>query len=398
MIQTDIVIVGGGAVGHVIARGLLARTSFSVALVEANQYSASAHHPGFDARVIALAKRTVDELGGLGIDVSHAGAVPIRHIQVSDKGAAGLCQLNAADFHVDHFGKVVSLHQLGAALQIAPDTERFTLFCPLTVDTVERQQDGVTVTLSDGQQLSARLVVLADGGRSGLDEQLGFERREDDYGQTAVIVNALTQKPHDHKAYERFTSNGPLAFLPFDPGLASGHENDQGFSVVWTVPPSKVDEVMALSDTDFIRQLQQEFGWRQGAITEVGERSAYPLILKQVAQPVTHRAVVCGNAAQSLHPIAGQGFNLGLRDAIGLVNTLTGADDPGAFSVLRDYQQSRSQDKQATITLTDGLVRLFSNNNRGLIGLRNIGLVAMDNCPSLKQHFVRQTTGFAPGA
>ncbi|OFC71375.1 2-octaprenyl-6-methoxyphenyl hydroxylase [Alteromonas confluentis] len=398
MIQTDIVIVGGGAVGHVIARGLLAHTSFSVALVEANQYSASAHHPGFDARVIALAKRTVDELSSLGIDVNHAGAVPIRHIQVSDKGAAGLCQLNASDFHVDHFGKVVSLHQLGAALQIAPDTDDFTLLCPLTVDTVERKQDGVLLSLSDGQQVSARLVVLADGGRSGLDEQLGFERQEDDYGQTAVIVNALTQKPHNHKAYERFTSQGPLAFLPYDPGLASGQENDQGFSVVWTVPPEKVDNVMSLGDNDFKRLLQQAFGWRQGAITQVGERSAYPLVLKQVTTPVTHRAVVCGNAAQSLHPIAGQGFNLGLRDAIGLVKTLAKADDPGAFSVLREYQQSRSKDKQATITLTDGLVRLFSNNNRGLTGLRNVGLVAMDNCPSLKQAFVRQTTGFAPGA
>lgn len=398
MIQTDIVIVGGGAVGHVIARGLLAHTSFSVALVEANQYSASAHHPGFDARVIALAKRTVDELSSLGIDVSQAGAVPIRHIQVSDKGAAGLCQLDAADFHVDHFGKVVSLHQLGAALQIAPDTDGFTLLCPLTVDAVERKQDGVLLSLNDGQQVSARLVVLADGGRSGLDEQLGFERQEDDYGQTTVIVNALTQKPHNHKAYERFTSQGPLAFLPYDPGLANGQENDQGFSVVWTVPPEKVNNVMSLSDNDFKRLLQQAFGWRQGAITQVGERSAYPLILKQVTTPVTHRAVVCGNAAQSLHPIAGQGFNLGLRDAIGLVKTLAKADDPGAFSVLREYQQSRSKDKQATITLTDGLVRLFSNDNRGLIGLRNVGLVAMDNCPSLKQAFVRQTTGFAPGA
>ena len=168
--------------------------------------------------------------------------------------------------------------------------------------------------------------------------------------------------------------------------------------MVWTVPPEKVNNVMSLSDNDFKRLLQQAFGWRQGAITQVGERSAYPLILKQVTTPVTHRAVVCGNAAQSLHPIAGQGFNLGLRDAIGLVKTLAKADDPGAFSVLREYQQSRSKDKQATITLTDGLVRLFSNDNRGLIGLRNVGLVAMDNCPSLKQAFVRQTTGFAPGA
>ena len=398
MSEFDVVIIGGGATGNVIARGLLKHTGFSVALVEANAYTSDGSHPGFDARVIALAKRTVDELAALDIDAGSAGAVPIKHIQVSDKGAAGLCQLNADDFHVSHFGQVISLKHLGEALQIPPETPGFSLFCPLHVSSVSRTQDVTELTLSNGETLRARLVVLADGGRSPLHEELGFERTAEDYRQTAIVVNVITQKPHEHRAYERFTAEGPVAFLPYDPGFATGHRNACGFSVVWTVSPDRAETLMQSGDKAFIQALQKDFGWRQGAILQAGERTAYPLTLQRTVNTTTHRAVVCGNASQTLHPIAGQGFNLGLRDACALVAQLVDADDPGAFHVLRRYALNREQDKKATITLTDGLVRLFSNDNRGLLAARNAGLMAMDNCPSLKSFFVRQTTGFAPGA
>ncbi|MBU2979373.1 2-octaprenyl-6-methoxyphenyl hydroxylase [Alteromonas sp. C1M14] len=395
MVDTDVLIIGGGTVGSVVARGLLKHTSLSVTLIEANSYSHTPHHPGFDDRVIALSKRTVEELTDLGVKASSVGSVPIHHIQVSDKGAAGLCRLNAQDYQTDSFGEVVSLRRLGDALQLHDNTARFTLHCPAKVDQTSRTQNGVSVTLDNGTMITAKLLVLADGGRSFVHQQLGFERTVDDYQQTAIVVNALTAQPHHHRAYERFTHHGPVAFLPFNPESADNTANAHGFSVVWTLPPAMAENMMSATDKAFIRELQQAFGWRQGAITQVGKRFSYPLSLQQTKQVFTHRAVVCGNAAQMLHPIAGQGFNLGLRDAVSLVSCLKAKKDPGAFSVLSAYQQQRSKDKQTTISLTDGLVRLFSNDMPGLIAVRNVGLMAMDNCAYLKQQFVRQATGFA---
>lgn len=397
MAETDVLIVGGGAVGNVIAKGLLTHTSLSVSLVEPSQYSVDGSHPGFDDRVIALAKRTVDELAELGVDTRLAGGVPIRHIQVTDQGAAGMCQMDANAHNLDRFGDVVSLSRLGLALRVEPNMPRFTLYCPASVASVTRNSDSAHVTLSSGDSCRAKLIVLADGGRSALHESLGFERQSEDYGQSAIIVNAITAEPHHHRAYERFTAQGPLAFLPFNPGFDETR-GEHGFSVVWTVPPDRADALLTAPDSIFIRALQDEFGWRQGAIEQIGKRAVYPLALSTVKNVVVHRAVTCGNASQTLHPIAGQGFNLGLRDAMGLVRALQHASDPGAFDVLRQYAQARAADKEATITLTDGLVRLFSNKNPGLMALRNLGLVAMDNSRALKQQFVRQTTGYAPGA
>lgn len=395
MVDTDILIIGGGTVGSVVARGLLKHTSLSVTMIEANSYSHTQHHPGFDDRVIALAKRTVDELAALDVHVSRVGSVPIQHIQVSDKGAAGLCRLTANDYHIPSFGEVVSLRRLGEALQLREDTSRFTLRCPAAVTHTSRTQQGVTVTLDDHSTITAKLIVLADGGRSLVHQQLGFERTVDDYQQTAIVVNVLTSEPHEHRAYERFTAHGPVAFLPFNPESSDNAMNAHGFSVVWTLPHDMAKNMMAVNDRAFTLALQQAFGWRQGAITQLGKRFSYPLSLQQTKRVCTHRAVVCGNAAQTLHPIAGQGFNLGLRDAVSLVSCLKSAKDPGTFSVLSRYQQLRSNDKQRTISLTDGLVRLFSNDSLGLIALRNVGLMTMDNCTYLKQHFVRQATGFA---
>lgn len=397
MAKTDVLIVGGGAVGSVIAKGLLSHTSHSVSLVEPSAYTVEGNHPGFDDRVIALAKRTVDELAGLGVETAHAGGIPIHHIQVSDKGAAGLCRLSAEDHRIDRFGDVVSLRRLGDALKTESNNKRFSLYNPASVTSVERHSEQVAVTLNTGEVCEAKLLILADGGRSPLHHGLGFERDTDDYGQTAIIVNVATSEPHNNRAYERFTAYGPLAFLPFESVEDDTHKKG-GFSVVWTVPPDVATTFMAMSESAFIRALQHEFGWRQGSIVKMGKRTAYPLALSVVRNTVTHRAVVVGNAAQTLHPIAGQGFNLGLRDAMALVKQLAEADDPGAFNVLRRYAASRANDKQATVTLTDGLVRLFSNAMPGLIAARNVGLVAMDNSSTLQQLFVRQTTGFAPGA
>lgn len=392
--QTDIAIVGGGIVGNVLARALLAKTDYQITLIDAQHFDANHIHTGFDARVLALANRTVDELTALGLSFNDSNGVPISHIQVSDQGAAGLCQLAADGFSLPHFGRVVSLDTLGQALHKLPAHERLNRLSPVTVESALQHQDNVTLTLNNGDALKARLLVIADGGRSGVASQLGFERTAQDYQQTAIICNVLTSEPHRGRAYERFTPTGPLAFLPFNPDMNSTHTEQNGFSVVWTVARKDAEAAMAMTDNEVIKQLQHAFGYRQGMIEKVSPRFAYPLVLEQASQLTLHRAVVVGNAAQSLHPIAGQGFNLGLRDVITLAESLSATSDPGAFNTLFCYQQERMGDRTLTVSLTDSLVTLFSNTHVPMIAGRNLALMAMDNLPPVQRQFVRHTTGY----
>ncbi|RDV29101.1 2-octaprenyl-6-methoxyphenyl hydroxylase [Alteromonas aestuariivivens] len=396
--ETDIAIVGGGTVGSLLAKGLLARTHCRVSLIDANSFSVDERHPGFDARVIALAKRTLDELEKLGVSLNVSHAAEITRIQVSEQGAAGLCQLDARQHGLPAFGRVVALTELGKAFRVESHP-RLSIHAPASVTEVNRQQESVTVTLDNGHTLRARLLVLADGGRSELGNQLGLQHRSDDYNQTAIVANVRTSEPHNNWAYERFTPFGPLAFLPFNHGgVSESQSGSYGFAMVWTLPPEQAKRLLKCTDAEFVRQLQAAFGYRHGIIEGVGKRTHYPLVLRTADPAISHRVVTIGNAAQTLHPIAGQGFNLGLRDVIGLIDSLESEPDPGAFSVLHRFQQSRQGDRQATISLTDSLVRLFSNSHWPLQAARNIGLISMDNLSALKQRFVRQTTGFGPKA
>lgn len=388
--RTDIAIIGGGTVGSALALGITQRTGFSVTVVDANSLDNSQQHPGFDARVIALARRTVDEFTALGADVRQLNAAPIQHIQVSDKGAAGLCNLHANTFGLDAFGHVIALSALGPLLNNAIGRAARRIE-NTTVDAAQQSNEHVALSLSNGETLSARLVVLADGGRSPLAESLGFARQAETYDQVAVICNVTLSEPHHNKAYERFTADGPLAFLPFNTDKKNA---GNAFSVVWTVRPELAEQLVAMTDAQFIRALQKAFGYRHGAIRKAGERQQYPLALRYTDRLTAHRVAVVGNAAQTLHPIAGQGFNLGLRDIIALTHTLTNNDDPGCFGALREYARARQSDRDQTIWLTDTLVRSFSNTMKPLVAGRNIGLIAMDNLHAIQQRFVRQTTGY----
>lgn len=394
MLTSDIVIVGAGTVGSVLARGLIQRTSYRVAVVEHKENDDNGTHPGFDARVIALAGRTVDELTKLGVALDNTVPAAIEHILVSDEGHIGQCRLHAKDYNAEAFGKVVSLQALGRVLTF-PEDERLTLFCPDSVAAIERSPTGVTVTLDSEQVINAKLIIFADGGRSSLAQSLGFEKSVDGYGQTAIICNLDTNLPHQGWAHERFTPHGPLAFLPFH--LTDNTRDSAGYSVVWSQPHDKVDTVMAMDDDAFIAELQQTIGFRHGVITHVGKRTAYPLALHRTARCFQHRAVVVGNAAQALHPIAGQGFNLGLRDAMDLVDLFAedARIDPGEFELLYRYGQKRNQDKAITIGLTDTLVRVFSNERWPLVVGRNIGLLAMSKLKTVQRLFVKQTMGYA---
>lgn len=383
----SVIIVGGGMTGATLALAISSLSSgrTPVHLIEAAD-PASQQHPGFDARAIALAAGTCQQLARVGVwQALRDCATPIRTVHVSDRGHAGFVTLEAGDYGLPALGQVVELHDVGqrlfALLRQAPGV---TLHCPARVASVARAPDRVSVTLDGGETLSGSLLVAADGTRSALAESCGVEWQQEPYDQLAVIANVTTALPHGGRAFERFTKHGPLAMLPM-----SGNR----CSLVWCHPLAQRDEVLGWSDERFCRELQQAFGWRLGRITHSGARSGYPLSLTRAKRAVTHRLALVGNAAQTLHPIAGQGFNLGLRDVMSLAETVAGAADPGEYGLLCRYQQRRSADKDATVGVTDGLVHLFANRWAPLVAGRNVGLMAMELFTPARSALAQRTLG-----
>ncbi|MEW5559194.1 2-octaprenyl-6-methoxyphenyl hydroxylase [Enterobacter asburiae] len=383
----SVIIVGGGMTGATLALAIshLSAGKVPVHLIEAVAPD-SQQHPGFDARAIALAAGTCQQLARVGIwQAIRDCATPIRTVHVSDRGHAGFVTLDAEDYHLPALGQVVELHDVGQRLfSLLRKAPGVTLHCPARVSGFSRTQENVEVALDNGQTLTGQLLVAADGSRSALGEQCGIRWQQQPYEQLAVIANVTTAVPHEGRAFERFTEHGPLAMLPMSDGRCS---------LVWCHPLDKRDEVLGWSDARFCNELQQAFGWRLGRITLAGGRNAYPLTLSTSQRSVSHRVALVGNAAQTLHPIAGQGFNLGLRDVMSLAEMLARASDPGDYALLSRYQQRRTNDKNATIGVTDGLVHLFANRWAPLVAGRNIGLMAMELFTPARDALAQRTLG-----
>jgi len=388
----DIIIAGGAMAGATAALALdtLSGGQLRIAVVEA-MLPDHANHPGYDARSIALAQGSCAALESLGLWSALAPfGTPIQHIHVSDRGHAGQTQIDANAQGVPYLGQVIELADAGRVFhQQLSHRSAIDLYCPDYVEHIHREQASVTVELKQGETLQAKLLVAADGGRSPCCQQLKIARQQHDFHQVAIIANVSTALPHQGVAFERFTRTGPVALLPMSQGRCS---------VVWCVSPDEVDHWLSCDEATFLDGLQTAFGWRLGKLLHVGTRHAYPLVLNQVVSPVSHRVAVVGNAAQSLHPIAGQGFNLGLRDVITLAEVLTAAsahgEDLGAMPVLTRYAQRREADRETTIATTSGLVHLFSNQNAMLSATRNLGLGLMSALPSLKQPLIQRTIGW----
>ncbi|CNK38100.1 2-octaprenyl-6-methoxyphenyl hydroxylase [Yersinia enterocolitica] len=385
----SVIIVGGGMAGATLALAISSLTQgrVPVALVEAQQPDNRAH-PGFDARAIALAQGTCQQLDRIGIWSALADcATAIDHVHVSDSGHSGCVNLRAHDYRVPALGHVIELHDAGqrlfALLQKAPGV---TLHCPATVVDVVRTAESACVTLDNGQQLSAKLLVAADGSHSTLARACNIQWQQQDYQQIAVIANVTTSELPAGRAFERFPRHGPLALLPMSQGRSS---------LVWCHAKQDQQQVDSWDDARFLAELQRAFGWRLGKMCHVGQRHSYPLQLLTASRHVSHRLALVGNAAQTLHPIAGQGFNLGLRDVMSLAETIASAgSDPGDYGVLAQYQQRRRQDQQATIGVTDGLIRLFANRYGPLVVGRNLALMSMEYMPVVRDAFARRTLGW----
>ena len=389
-------IVGGGMVGASLAlalQPLATRHGWRIELIEAHPPVSSELQPSFDARSTALShgSRLLFERLGVWAGVqAEAAPEPIRQIHVSDRGHPGVTRLHAEQERVPALGYVVENAQLGRALLGALDERVVKWQAPARVVRAEPARTGWLLQVEqDGQvhEQATDLLVLADGGRSGLLEQLGIHRQVRPYGQTAIIANIVSSQGHAGVAYERFTESGPLALLPMSGGRSA---------LVWTQPEAQADDVMALSDAGFLHALQDAFGFRMGALKRVGARHSYPLSLIEAEEQVRTGLVVLGNAAHSLHPIAGQGFNLSLRDVMALADTLSSAapdQSPGELALLNGYLQRQRQDQQQTIAFSDGLTRLFSNRRPVLAAGRNLGLLGMDIVAPLKSVFARQAMG-----
>ncbi|MGL5392116.1 MAG: 2-octaprenyl-6-methoxyphenyl hydroxylase, partial [Shewanella sp.] len=318
---------------------------------------------------------------------------PIKDIHVSDRGHFGMTELNAAQFHVDALGQVVELERVGQVLFRELKSTQVKCYCPARLASLTPGEHGHTLLLDTGQMLQAKLVVAADGLQSKVRSSLKLPLTEVAFGQTALIANVHTDKPHQHWAYERFTRTGPLALLPM--GDSQGQPR---LSMVWALDDKRAKALLHAPQEEFLRAVQQAFGYRAGRFTEVSARHAYPLNLSYMPRPIYHRCVFIGNAAQTLHPIAGQGFNLGLRDVVSLIEVLStalaqGEDIGGAF-VTHGYLKAREQDRNHTLSHIECLVRGFSNDYWPLVFGRNLGLRLLSWCPPLKAPVAQRAMGW----
>ena len=380
----DLLIVGGGPVGAALALALR-DSGLTCRVLDARARGGL----GAGDRTLALSHNARLIFERLGVWGQLAGVTPIRTIDISQKGGFGITQLTAADSGVPALGYVVRYGELQAVLDAALAAAGIPVDFDRKADAVATEPDPAdradcvrvtarSVSADAAEEHATRLVVVADGSGEALP---GIHRRRIDYHQHAVTGLVNSSAPQPGVAFERFTSDGPVALLPFE----------SGYALVWTVAPERATELLAMAGADFLAALQEHFGDRVGAFTAIAQRSAFPLSLQFAPEVTGWRSVVLGNAAQALHPIAGQGFNLGLRDVWSLAQALLDAapEDIGSAGQLAAYARTRRVDRWAGVGLTHGLVHAFAGEQPLLAAARGLGLTILDSIPPLKRAFAR---------
>lgn len=418
--EYDVVIVGGGMVGATLACALAnkpATAELSVLIVDTQAMPAAgvvSNHMSFDSRSTALSavSREILERVGLWEQVEDS-ACPIQKIHVSDQGRFGNTKIDHEDFSVPALGYVLENAAFGSALATKlRELPRCDFFAPARVVDATPIEEGMRIEIeqraadSSGDvsatpqsvSLTTSLLVVAEGGRSPLCDQLGIARSKEDYGQHALIANVALSQPHEGIAYERFTSTGPLALLPLFPV-----DGEQRASLVWTLDANEVESYTNLDEGSLLERLQAQFGWRLGRLKRIGARAVYPLSLRVAQEQIRPNLLLLGNVAHAIHPVAGQGLNLSLRDIEALVDTLcdamTNAGEGknkviGSMQTLSRYLQVREDDQSLTIGATDALTKLFSSNAQAKVWLRKAGLLSIDLIPALKRNFAARAMGF----
>ncbi|MGD0960558.1 MAG: 2-octaprenyl-6-methoxyphenyl hydroxylase [Methylomonas sp.] len=387
----DLIIAGAGLAGNCLALALR-NSGLKIAIVEAGSRREMSDAAGGD-RALALAAGTVRLLRGLDAWAGVADkAAPIKHIHVSDRGHFGKTRLSAAENGVDAFGYVIIARDIEDHLADLTAKTDVTHFYETRVAGLVSGYDEVNVSLKQhgkSLNLSARLLVGADGGQSTVRKLLEIPQQTVDYGQTAFVTTVKSSLAHHDTAYERFTPFGPLAMLPL-PGRQS--------AVVWARSPEQAESLRTAGDDDFLSELQDCFGYRLGRLQLTAPRREFPLSLIRAGRMSSGRVVIIGNAVHQLHPVAGQGFNLGIRDVACLAELIKRRRpqaDPGAAAMLSAYVRLRQPDHDKTIGFTDSLVRIFSNSLMPAAAARNAGLILLDRMPLAKKLLVKHAMGMA---
>jgi 2-octaprenyl-6-methoxyphenol hydroxylase len=393
--EYDVLIVGGGMIGTSMALAL-SPLGLRVAIVEAVARGAISQ-PSFDDRSTALSRSTQRMFEAMGLwDQIRSASTPIRQIHVSDKGRFGFSHIDAAEQRVEALGYVVINRVLGEVLQQAlASAAHVDLICPAKISAINLAQAEASATVlhEDGRTnpISSRLIIAADGANSNVREMMGITALQSSYEQRAIIGNLQPEKPLANVAYERFTERGPLALLPIA---------DERAAFVWNVSEDSVASILDLDDDAFIDELQQAFGFRLGRFSRVGKRAAYPLVLSKALRLTATRSVLIGNAAHGLHPVAAQGFNLGMRDVAALCDCIADACDSesadiGGQELLDRFASWRRGDQRKLVRFTDGLIKLFASRRRSVRLLRNAGMLGFDFIPGVRSEFARHTMGLA---
>lgn len=386
----EILVVGGGLVGASVACAL-ASAGCDVALLEATDPQ-TALPPSFDERNLALAAASLNALTALGV-LRHLATPPepVKRIHISRAGDFGAVRLDAADYGRDALGGVVIARELGAALEARltelPALARYrpVRFLAQSSDADSIMVEAQPAATTTAQRICATLVLACDGSDSAVRDAVSIATADHDYRQTLIVSAVQTDRPHAGQAWERFTASGPLALLP---------RADGSYGAVCGVAAGDAQRLLALHDADWLTELQRRFGGRAGRFLRAGKRSAYPIRSRVAQALVAPRCVLLGNAAQTLHPIGAQGFNLGLRDALSLVELVAGAKDPGAHRLLAQYPELRRADREQTIGFSDGLARLTAADTAGHHLLRSLGMLALAAAPGLRAPLVAGAMGF----
>lgn len=385
----DIIIVGGGIVGLSLA---LALKPMRIAIIERAEPQIQTQFD-YDARSIALSYASYKIFKTIGVwQQLQEHATPINTIHVSDQGGFGNAKFTAKEQKVGALGYIIEMqHLLATLLEQVKAQANITRICPASLTDLQTSSSGCEVKITDstGETIyKPKLLIAADGGQSTVRKLLNIQTTQQDYGQHAIVANIGLTEEHNGVAYERFTPTGPLALLPM---------SEQRAALVWSLQPEQAKQILSLDEAEFLKQLQQAFGYRLGKFNRVGKRFSFPLALVQAKQQVGNGYILLGNSAHTIHPIAGQGFNLSLRDVAVLAELLTKQHQNNADlanqDLLRQYLQQRTPDQQRVIRLTDGLVKTFSHNIFPVKVLRNLGLTTLNMITPLKNLFAKHAMG-----
>lgn len=390
----DIIIVGGGMVGSALACAL-GDSTLSIALIESNTPNYEWPIDSFDLRVSAITRASQNFLDALGVwqNIVNDRATAYHDMHVWDAGGDGSIHFDCAEIGEPNLGHIIENRVINKALiEQAKRIDNVDIYCPATPMQLLLDDNYATLQLDDGTSLNAELLVGADGGQSWVRQQAGISVNTRDYQQTAVVANVTTERPHQHTAWQRFLPTGPLAFLP----LSNGTNNNIS-SIVWSTSADEAARLCELDETDFNAELPIAFAAKLGNILATGPRASFPIKGQHASHYVKSHLALIGDAAHTIHPLAGQGVNLGFADAHCLAKTILSAHTAnkriGSFKTLRRYERSRRGDNLLMLEAMGIFKQLFSNNTLGLRELRNAGLNLSDKSMSLKHFFMQKALG-----